>query len=120
MYGEGGTIGPDLTGSNRANLEYLLGNVLNPNAEVQDAYKLALVATRDGRTFSGNVIAENDRQITLRMVGRDNAVISKSEIQSREVTAVSMMPTGLLDSLTDREAIDLVAFLRTVAPPKTP
>jgi putative membrane-bound dehydrogenase-like protein len=120
MYGEGGTIGPDLTGSNRANLEYLLGNVLNPNAEVQDAYKMVLVTTRDGRTLSGNVIAENDRQITLRMVGRDNAVISKSEIQSREVTAVSMMPTGLLDSLTDREAIDLVAFLRTVATPKAP
>jgi putative heme-binding domain-containing protein len=120
MYGEGGTIGPDLTGSNRANLEYLLANVLNPNAEVQDAYKMVLVSTRDGRTLSGNVIAENDRQITLRMVGRDNAVISKSEIQSREATAVSMMPTGLLDSLTDREAIDLAAFLRTAGPPKAP
>ena len=54
------TIGPDLTGSNRANLEYLLSNVLNPNGEVQDDYKMVLVTTRDGRTFSGNVIAEND------------------------------------------------------------
>jgi len=120
MYGHGGTIGPDLTGSNRANLEYLLSNVLNPNGEVQDDYKMVLVTTRDGRTFSGNVIAENDRQITLRVVGRDNAIISKSDIQSREVTAVSMMPPGLLDSLSDREAIDLVAFLRTAEPVKVP
>jgi putative membrane-bound dehydrogenase-like protein len=120
MYGEGGSIGPDLTGSNRANLEYLLANVLNPNGEVQDAYKMVLVTTRDGRTLSGNVIAENDRQITLRMVGRNNAVISKSDIQSREATGVSMMPTGLLDSLTDREAIDLVAYLRSAAPVKMP
>ena len=120
MYGQGGTIGPDLTGSNRANLEYLLSNVLNPNGEVQDDYKMVLVTTRDGRTFSGNVIAENDRQITLRVVGRDNAIISKSDIQSREVTAVSMMPPGLLDSLSDREAIDLVAFLRTAEPVKVP
>ena len=120
MYGEGGAIGPDLTGSNRANLEYLLANVLNPNGEVQDAYKMVLVTTRDGRTLAGNVIAENDRQITLRMVGRENAIVSKSDIQAREVTAVSMMPTGLLDSLSDREAIDLVAFLRTVAPVKAP
>jgi putative membrane-bound dehydrogenase-like protein len=120
MYGEGGSIGPDLTGSNRANLEYLLANVLNPNGEVQDAYKMVLVTTRDGRTLSGNVIAENDRQITLRMVGRNNAVISKSDIQSREATGVSMMPTGLLDSLTDREAIDLVAYLRSAPPVKMP
>jgi putative membrane-bound dehydrogenase-like protein len=118
MYGEGGSIGPDLTGSNRANLEYLLANVLNPNGEVQDAYKMVLVTTRDGRTLAGNVVAENERQITLRMVGRENAIVSKSDIQSREVTAASMMPTGLLDSLNDREAIDLVAFLRTAAPVK--
>jgi putative heme-binding domain-containing protein len=120
MYGEGGSIGPDLTGSNRANLEYLLANVLNPNGEVQDAYKMVLVTARDGRTLAGTVIAENDRQITLRMVGGDNAIVSKSDIQSREVTALSMMPTGLLDSLNDREAIELVAFLRTAAPVKAP
>jgi putative membrane-bound dehydrogenase-like protein len=120
MYGEGGAIGPDLTGSNRANLEYLLSNVLNPNGEVQDAYKMVVVTTRDGRTLSGNVIAENDRQITLRVVGRENTIVAKSDVQSREVTAVSLMPTGLLDSLTDREAIDLVAYLRTAVPPKAP
>ncbi len=118
MYGDGGTIGPDLTGSNRANLEYLLFNVLNPNGDVPDAYRMVVVTTRDGRTFAGNVITETERQITMRVVGRDNAVISKPDIQSREATAVSMMPTGLLDSLTDREALDLVAFLRTAEPVK--
>lgn len=113
MYGEGGNIGPDLTGSNRANLEYLLANVLNPNGDVPDAYKMVVVTTRDGRTFSGNVVAETDQQVTLRVVGRENAVVRKSDIQSRETTAVSMMPTGLFDSLADREVIDLVFYLRT-------
>jgi putative heme-binding domain-containing protein len=114
MYGEGGNIGPDLTGSNRANLEYLLSNVLNPNGDVPDAYKMVVITTRDGRTFSGNVISETDQQLTLRVVGRDNAVIRKSDIQSREMTSTSMMPTGLFDSLTDREVIDLVSYLRSV------
>jgi putative membrane-bound dehydrogenase-like protein len=114
MYGEGGTIGPDLTGSNRANLDYLLFNVLNPNGEVQDAYKMVVITTRDGRTFSGNIAAETPRQVTLRVVGRDAAVINKSDIQSRELTAVSMMPPGLFETLPDREVIDLVAYLRTV------
>ena len=114
MYGEGGTIGPDLTGSNRANLDYLLFNVLNPNGEVPDAYKMVVVTARDGRTFTGNVVAETERQITLRVVGRDDVVINKSIIQSRESTEVSMMPGGLFETLTDREVIDLVAYLRTV------
>jgi putative membrane-bound dehydrogenase-like protein len=121
MYGEGGEIGPDITGSNRGNLDYLLLNVLNPNAEVQDAYKMVLVTTRDGRTFAGNVLAETERQITLRVVGRDAAaVINKADVQTRETTAVSMMPPGLFDGLADREVIDLVAYLRTVEPVKAP
>lgn len=118
LYGEGGTIGPDITGSNRANLEYLLFNVLNPSGEVQDAYKMVMVSTRDGRTFAGNVVAETERQLTLSVVGRAPAVINKSDIQSRETTEASMMPAGLFDALTDREVIDLVAYLRTIGPVK--
>jgi putative membrane-bound dehydrogenase-like protein len=118
MYGEGGEVGPDLTGSNRANRDYLLFNVLNPSGEVQDAYRMVVVTTRDGRTLSGNIAAETARQVTLRVIGRDPVVINKAEIQSREVTAVSMMPPGLFDTLEDREILDLVAFLRTVQPVK--
>ena len=115
LYGEGGTIGPDITGANRTNVEYLLLNVLEPNAEVQDAYRMVVITTRDGRTYSGNVVSETPRQITLRMVGRD-AAIDRSDIQSRDTTPVSMMPPGLFDALTDREVVDLVAYLRTAEP----
>ncbi len=118
MYGDGGTIGPDITGSNRGNLEYLLSNVVTPNADVPDAYRMVHVTTRDGRSFAGNVAAETERQLTLRVVGQEKTVLSKADIQSREQTAVSLMPPGLLDGLTDREVLDLVAFLRTAGPVK--
>jgi putative membrane-bound dehydrogenase-like protein len=120
LHGEGGSIGPDLTGSNRGNVEYLLFNVLNPNGEVQDAYRMVLVTTRDGRTLSGNVVAETDRQVTLRVINGEPAVIPTSDIQSRETTDVSMMPPGLFDALTDREVLDLAAYLRSAQPVKTP
>ncbi|HXW05475.1 MAG TPA: PVC-type heme-binding CxxCH protein [Vicinamibacterales bacterium] len=116
LYGEGGALGPDLTGSNRGNIDYLLYNVLSPNADVPEAYRMMVVTTRDGRTFSGTVAAETDRQLTLRVVDQDPVVINKADIQSREATAVSMMPPGLFDGLTDREVLDLVAYLRTVEP----
>jgi putative membrane-bound dehydrogenase-like protein len=119
LYSEGGTLGPDLTGTNRANLSWLLFNLLEPNAEVQDAYKMVVITTRDGRTYSGNVVSENDRQLTLRVVGREApVVVTKSDIQSRDATSVSMMPPGLLDTLADSEVIDLVGYLRTTQPVK--
>ena len=118
LYDEGGEIGPDLTGSNRVNLSWLLFNVIEPNAEVQDAYKMVVITTRDGRTYSGNVVSETERQVTLRVVGGNPVTINKADVQSREATAVSMMPPGLLDTLTDAEALDLVAYLRTAEPIK--
>ncbi len=113
MYGKGGNIGPELTGSNRASVDYILTNVLNPSGEIQDDYKLVVVTTRDGRTYSGNVVSENDRQLTMRIVGQDAVVINKSSIQSREVTPVSMMPVGLFDALTETEVLDLLRYMRT-------
>lgn len=112
MFGEGGVIGPDLTGSNRTNVNYILSNVLNPSEEIQDDYRMVVITTRDGRTWSGNVIGENERQITLRVVGQDAVVVNKSDIQSQETTDVSMMPPGLFDMLRDEEVLDLVAYLR--------
>ncbi|RYZ46568.1 MAG: c-type cytochrome [Sphingobacteriales bacterium] len=111
LYGEGGLIGPDLTGSNRSKVDYLLFNVLDPTAEIQDDYKLVVITTRDGRTYSGNIIAENERQITMRIVGQETSLINKSNIQTREVMPVSMLPNGLFETLTDQEVVDLVGYL---------
>jgi putative heme-binding domain-containing protein len=111
MFGEGEVLGPDLTGSNRTDVDYILLNVLEPSAEIQDDYKMVVITTRDGRNYSGNVIAENERQLTLRVVGQDPVIINKSAIQSREVTPVSMMPPGLFENMDDEEIIDLVAYL---------
>ena len=113
MYDEGGVLGPDLTGSNRANIPYLLGNILDPSEEIQDDYKMVVITTNDGRTYTGNITAENNRQVTLRTVSQDALLLNKSDIQSREVTPKSMMPEGLFSTLTETEILDLAAYLRT-------
>ena len=114
MYGEGGKIGPDITGSNRTNLDYLLSNILDPSGEIQDDYRMVVITTRDGRTYSGNIGGENERQLILKIVGQGEGVpISKSEIQSREVMPVSLMPEGLLSTLSDQEILELVSYLQT-------
>jgi putative membrane-bound dehydrogenase-like protein len=114
MYGQGGAIGPEITGANRRNLEYLLGNVLTPSAIIQDNYKMHMVLTDDGRVYSGIPANENDRQLRLRVANQTKpVVIAKSQIESREIAGVSMMPLGLLANLTDDEVLDLIAYLQT-------
>ncbi len=114
MYGVGGEVGPDITGANRSNLEYLLSNIITPSAIIQDAYKMHMILTNDGRVFSGIPAEENDRQLTLRVADRPEPVtILKSEIESREISAISMMPEGSLANLKDREVLDLFVYLQS-------
>ncbi len=115
LHGHGGNIGPDITGANRNNLEYLLGNILTPSAIIQDAYRMHMVLADDGRIYSGIPAEENDRYLKLRVADREQPVtISKSQIESREIAPVSMMPEGTLANLSDAEVIDLFAYLQSL------
>ncbi|MEL6251324.1 MAG: PVC-type heme-binding CxxCH protein [Bacteroidota bacterium] len=111
LDGEGGKIGPDLTGANRGSIDYLLYNILDPNGDIQDDYKMEVVTTRDGRTYLGNIAKENDRQLVMRIVGQEELIVNKADIQSRESSEVSMMPQGLFQTLSDEEVADLIKYL---------
>ncbi|MFO0942242.1 MAG: PVC-type heme-binding CxxCH protein [Pirellulales bacterium] len=115
LGGEGGKIGPDITGANRGNLEYLISNILTPSAIIQDDYRMHIILLEDGRIFSGIPTEENERSLKLNVADRtEPIVIAKSSIESREIASVSMMPDGLLSQLTDAEAVDLVRYLQSV------
>ena len=116
LYGEGGLVGPDLTGANRTDLEYLLGNILTPSAIIGEDYLMTMVFTDDGQVFAGVVIGENDQQLQMRTASAAEPItIAKSQIVDREITELSMMPEGLLEYFPDEEIINLFAYLRNLA-----
>ncbi|MAH12849.1 MAG: hypothetical protein CMO33_03810 [Verrucomicrobia bacterium] len=112
MYGEGGKIGPELTGSNRADPDYILLNMLDPSYDVPEGYRLVTVTAKDGRVYAGNVKEEDGTRLVLNMVGQ-TSVIAKSDILSRTVSDISLMPEGLLLTLSDSQFLDLIQYLRT-------
>ncbi|MHC4996858.1 MAG: c-type cytochrome [Planctomycetota bacterium] len=112
MYGVGGTIGPDLTGSNRADLDYILLNMIDPNDDVPDNYKMVVITTKDGRTLAGNIANEDANRVELKMVDQET-IVAKSDIASRQVLPMSLMPEGQVQMLKDGEVADLVKYLRT-------
>jgi putative heme-binding domain-containing protein len=113
LYGEGGEVGPDLTGSNRANLDYILLNSIDPSYDVPDAYKTVLVLTVDGRVVNGVLAEEDTTRIVLKTAEQPRVVIAKEDIEEREVSPKSMMPDGQLDQMEKQQVIDLIKYLRT-------
>ena len=110
LFGEGGNIGPDLTGSNRADLDYLLENVTNPNALIGKDYELHVFTLKDGRLVSGMVREETEAVVTLQSVGTEERV-RRSDIAKEEKPGISMMPAGLFAGLTPEQMRDLVGYL---------
>lgn len=110
LFGEGGNIGPDLTGSNRAYLDYVLENVTNPNALIGRDYELHVFTLKDGRIVSGMVREHTKATVTVQSLGVEERV-RRSEIAKEEKPGISMMPAGLFAALTREEVRDLVGYL---------
>lgn len=110
LYGAGGSVGPDLTGSQRGDLGYLLENLVTPSAVVAAEYRMVVANLKDGRVLNGFIRAQDDRTLTLQ-TPTEAVVLARAEIESLETSALSLMPEGLLEALDDDEARDLIAYL---------
>ncbi len=110
LKGEGGNIGPDLTGANRGDIAYMLENIIDPSATLPQDFKLTIITQKDGTVASGNVSSENEYTITLRTPAGEVSVATK-DVAKREVLDQSIMPEGLLGVLKADEVRDLLGFL---------
>jgi putative heme-binding domain-containing protein len=110
MFGEGGKIGPELPGSFE-DVDYLLQNILDPNAIIGKDYQQTFVTLKDGRLVAGVVAAEDPGSITLKTLA-EPVTVQRSDIASATLSEMSMMPEGLLTALDEQGVRDLFAYLR--------
>lgn len=111
LLGNGAAVGPDLTGAQRGNLDYLLDNILDPSASVARDYRLSVVTLNDGRVLSGVVLEQNAATVKLRTTD-DDQTISKSDIDELVTTNQSAMPEGLLERFDEKQIRDLIGYLQ--------
>ena len=114
LFETGGNIGPGLTGSNRADLDYILENIVHPNAVVPNDYRTTTIETTDFRIVSGIIKNRTADAVTLATVA-GAVVIPNDEVDSLDTSAVSMMPEGLLQGLGDQDVRDLIVYLKSPA-----
>ena len=108
--GQGGKLGPDLTGSWRNGVDYFIENIVDPNAVVGADFQLNLITKRDGSVVSGMVERETETALVVR-TATEIINVPKNQVTGREVLPQSLMPAGLLDTLPDRSVIELLMFL---------
>ena len=110
LYEDGKQIGPNLTGSQRANLDYLLENILDPSAVVGKDYRMTVVALEDGRVLNGLQVSRDERRLVLQ-TPTELKTIPIQEIDDVSQQSLSPMPDGLLKKLSDNEVRDLIGYL---------
>lgn len=110
FFGSGGQIGPDITGSQRHNIDYMLENMIDPSAQVSRDFQMQIIVTEGGRVITGLVVAESEKAVTIQTVN-EKLVVPKDEIDDRKTSSVSMMPEGQLKDLTTQQVRDLFAYL---------
>lgn len=111
LYGEGATIGPDLTGSNRSDLDYLLSNIIDPSAEVGRDYRMSVVQTAAGRVVTGIVVERSPARVVVQ-TATEKVVLAAEDVDSIKDSALSIMPDNQLDTMTKEQVRDLIAYLR--------
>ena len=110
LYGEGKNIGPDLTGANRSNLEYLLLNLVDPSAVVPKQFTTSVIVLNDGRVLTGVVVSKTEQTLVVQ-TDREQVTLARSDIEETRDTGKSLMPDGMLDKLTDDQVRDLFGFM---------
>ena len=110
LFGQGGKIGPDLTGAQRSNLDYLLQNIVDPSALVAPAYRMSTVVLSDGRVLNGIVNDTPGSAVTIQ-TPTERLVVNRAEIEQLRKSELSLMPDGLLDVISDSEVRNLLAYL---------
>ena len=109
---EGGRIGPDLTGvGRRFSRIHLIEAVLEPSRAIAPSYQTRVVVLESGRVVTGVRVSETATQLTLGDKEGKLHKIAKSEIEEQSLQRISTMPDGVDKRLTEREFIDLIAFL---------
>jgi putative membrane-bound dehydrogenase-like protein len=110
----GGNIGPNLSGVGAMGTEAILRNILQPNAAMENGYRIYRVELKSGDLVDALFVSEDKDAVVVRLPGSDDRRIAKSDIRAAKYLRRSLMPEGLLDAFTPEQVSDLFTYLRTL------
>jgi putative heme-binding domain-containing protein len=107
----GGNVGPNLDGTAARGVHRLTEDILDPNRNVDPAFRQTFVETRDGQTFVGANVREQGETLTMTDATGKDVTVAKNAIKAQTQSRLSLMPPAFEAQLSPGDFNDLLAFL---------
>jgi putative membrane-bound dehydrogenase-like protein len=115
VRGQGGQIGPDLSMiGKKGSRENLFESILYPSKAIADQHVSWKIDTADGQTITGLLVQETETNLTIRDANGKDYSIALKDVEKKSKSLVSLMPEGLIATLTEDELVDLVEYMTTL------
>ncbi len=112
LHGEGFKVGPDLTHVNRKDRDYLLIQLVDPNAIIRKEFLAYVAATTDGRVSTGLLVNQNAAELTLLAAKEQKTTVAVADLEELRESRASLMPENILKPFKPQELRDLFAYLQ--------
>ncbi len=118
LFDDGGKTGPNLTGYERTNLDFLLLAIVDPSAAIREEFTQYQVLTNDGRVLTGLIDDQTPTTVTLRGANNETTLVNRDDIDILQAMDKSIMPDGVVEKLSDADLRNLFAYLTARTPPQ--
>lgn len=112
LKGEGASIGPDLTGYDRRDVNTFALNIVDPNADIREGYVMYRIKKKDGQVIAGILTDRDGGTVTVNPIGGNEIILSTNEVEEMVAQKTSIMPERLTENLSDQELRDLFAYIQ--------
>ncbi len=113
LFGEGAALGPELSGADRRNTEWMLTQIVDPSAFIRPEYVNHNIEMKDGRLLTGLLVEQSDNALTLMDSQNQRTILNRSDVKEISASSTSLMPEGLLEPLTPQQLRDLFSYLQS-------
>jgi putative heme-binding domain-containing protein len=111
LNGKGGLVGPQLTGIGNRGAERLCEDVLDPNRNVDHAFRQTLITLKSGDTVSGLFRRDDGAQVILANALGAEVPVIRAEIAERRESDLSLMPDNFGEAIPEPDFLNLLAYL---------
>jgi putative heme-binding domain-containing protein len=113
LDGKGALVGPQLDGVGARGAERIMEDIIDPNRNVDGAFRSTLFELKDGEVASGLFRREEGELLIYADTAGKEHSLARKDIKERRQSELSLMPEGLVEAMTPAEFNDLIAFLQT-------
>jgi putative heme-binding domain-containing protein len=111
LKGKGGLVGPQLTGIGNRGAERLCEDILDPNRNVDHAFRQTILTLKSGDSLAGLFRRDDGAQVILANATGAEMAVARADIAERRESDLSLMPDNFAEAISETDFVNLMAFL---------